>query len=128
MRRIQAAVVVANLLVLIATNVAFRAWVAQRFGYLDIDMLGRSALAWPMLAMAAIAATWAGFHLQGARVVAAVLIGLLAVVVVDQAAGALRDETVGPEGVATGMLMALQCATLALGVALSRRDRGRVSP
>lgn len=121
--RDQLAVVAANTVVLFATYATFRAWVAQQFGYLDLDAVGLSTLVWPLLAVAATASTWLGFHLPQMRFVAAFLVGALALIVVDQAAGALRDGSVSPEGVATGVLMGVQCLTLAVGIGLAARPR-----
>jgi hypothetical protein len=116
------AVVAANLAILFATNAAFRDWAALRFGYIDPDMVGISGLAWPMLVMVATTAVGLGFALRGARWAATVVIGLMGLVVVDHAFGAFRDGHVSGLGIAIGILMVLQCATLLIGLVLAGRQ------
>lgn len=122
MRSRQLAVVVANGVVLLATNVAFNAWVDHRFGYLDPDMIGISGTAWPMLVVVATICAWLGFHVGVLRPVTGVLVLVLALIVADHAIGALRDGEVSSAGIATGTLMGLQCVALVVSIALSRRQ------
>jgi hypothetical protein len=125
MRLIVIAVVAANFVILVATNAAFRAWAAMRFGYLDPDMVGISGLAWPLLAMLGTVAVGLGFPLRGPRWAAAVVIGLMVLVLVDHAFGAFRDGHVSELGMAIGVLMGLQCVTLLIGLALASRQAQR---
>lgn len=46
-------VVVANFVVLLATNLAFDAWVRQTLGYLDLDMVGVGGVLWVVLVVVA---------------------------------------------------------------------------
>ena len=113
------AVVAANFIVLLVTNAVFRDWVVMRFGYVDPDMVGLSGLAWPMLAMLGIVAVAIGFWVRAARWAAVGLIGLLGLVILDHAFGAMRDGHVSDLGVSIGLLMVLQCGTLLGGLVLA---------
>ena len=126
MRSRQLLVVVANGIVLLATNVAFNAWVDHRFGYLDLDMIGISGIAWPMLVVVATVCAWLGFHVGALRWVTGVVVLVLALIVADHAIGAPRDGEVFPAGIVTGALMGLQCVALVVSIVLSRGQGERI--
>lgn len=128
------AVVGLNLGVLLASHLAFRAWILDRFGYLDPDMLGGTSIAWvPLVVATTIAVAMSGRFLV-MRLVAWPLIAVVAVIVVDHGLGALRDGSLSLAGLATGAFMILQVVVLvgSLGVmrarstGLARPGRGAV--
>lgn len=112
-------VVVVNLVLLLATKMAFDAWVREQFGYLDVDMVGFSGLLWIPLVIVATALVAIGFRVSAARWAAAVVTVVLAFIVLDHAIGALRDGVVSLPGAVTGGLMVIQIVALAAGVLLS---------
>jgi hypothetical protein len=116
MRTLAAAIVVANLAVLLATRLAFDAWVRQRFGHLDLDMIGLSGVAWLPLVVIGVLVAVAAVWVRAARWAAAAVIGILAVIVADHAAGAVRDGSVSGPGALTGGLMVVQLVTLGISV------------
>ena len=121
-----AGVVVANLVVLLATRLAFDAWVRQRLGYLDFDMVGVSGVLWVVLVVVATTMVALGFSGRHFRWATAVVIVGLAFILVDHAIGALRDGEVSTAGAVTGGLMVVQLITLVLGLLVASR-RGRAS-
>lgn len=121
-----AGVVVANLVVLLATRLAFDAWVRQLFGYLDLDMFGRSGILWIPLVILAMMLVALRFWVPRVRGAAIVAIVGLAFILVDHAIGALRDGEVSTAGAVTGSLMVVQLITLLLNLLVASR-RGRAS-
>ena len=105
-------VVAVNAVLLVATKLAFDAWVRDQFGYLDVDTVGPSGLLWVPLVIVATALVVIGFRLALARWAAVVGIAALAFIVVDHGIGALRDGEVSLSGAVTGGLMVVQLATL----------------
>ena len=121
-----AGVVVANLVVLLATRLAFDAWVRQLLGYLDFDMVGVSGVLWVVLVVVATTMVALGFSMRHFRWAAALVMLGLAFILVDHAIGALRDGEVSMAGALTGGLMVVQLITLVLGLLVASR-RGRAS-
>ena len=119
-------VVVANFVVLLATNLAFDAWVRQTLGYLDLDMVGVGGVLWVALVVVATTLVAIGFAMRHLRWAAAVVILGLAFILVDHAIGALRDGEVSTAGAVTGSLMVVQLITLVLSLLVASR-RGRAS-
>ncbi len=93
-----ATVVVANLVLIVATNLAFDGWVAMQFGYLDVDVIGTSGLLWIPFVILATALVVIGFRISLVRWAAAVVIVVLAFIVLDHGIGALRDGEVSTPG------------------------------
>ena len=110
--------IAANAVILLATNVAFRAWVSHRFGYFDPDIIGTSGQLWPLVVVVAIACVALGSQLPALRLVAYGLTIVLGLIVVDHSVGALRDGEVSVVGMATGAFMLLQVGALAIGAAV----------
>ncbi len=119
-------VVVANFVVLLATDLAFDAWVRQTLGYLDLDMVGVGGVLWVALVVVATTLVAIGFAMRHLRWAAAVVILGLAFILVDHAIGALRDGEVSTAGAVTGSLMVVQLITLVLSLLVASR-RGRAS-
>ena len=118
MRTRLAVVIAANAVILLATNVAFRAWVSHRFGYVDPDIIGTSGQLWPLLVVVAIASVALGSQLPAMRLVAVGLTVVLGFIVIDHAVGALRDGQVSVAGMTTGVFMVIQVVGLAIGAAI----------
>ena len=118
MRTRLAVMIAANAVILLATNVAFRAWVSHRFGYFDPDIIGTSGQLWPLVVVVAIACVALGSQLPALRLVAYGLTIVLGLIVVDHSVGALRDGEVSVVGMATGAFMLLQVGALAIGAAV----------
>jgi hypothetical protein len=121
-----AGVVVANLVVLLATRVAFDAWVRQTLGYLDFDMVGVGGVLWVVLVVIATTMVALGFSVRHIRWAAAIVILGLVFILVDHAIGALRDGEVSMAGAVTGGLMVVQLITLVLSLLVASR-LGRAS-
>ncbi len=114
-----AVVIVTNCIVFAATAIALRVWVMAFAGYVDLDSIGRSMDIWALSALVALLAVVGAPARRSARVVAVSALGVMVVVVIEQAVGAVRDGSVSAPGAVTGGLMALQCATVATGLAVA---------
>ncbi|MDQ3691300.1 MAG: hypothetical protein M3406_14970 [Chloroflexota bacterium] len=117
-------VVVANLIVLLATRLAFDEWRRQSFGYLDLDMVGLSGVLWAPLVVVATLMVAIGFSARHIRWIAASAMLGLAFILVDHGFGALRDGEVSTAGAVIGVLMVVQLMTLVLSLLVASR-RGR---
>lgn len=116
---IRTAFLAANIALLFLYPVALRGWIAQKFTYYEPEMIGASTFAWSMFAIAAIVSVVAARRLPRARWVAIGLIAVLLLIVLDQAAGARRNDQISAEGVVVGWTMVLQVAALAASTLLA---------
>jgi hypothetical protein len=121
------AVIVTNCIVFVATAVALRVWVMALAGYVDPDLIGGSMDLWALCAFVAVLGVVGAPTRRSARVVAVSSLAVMVIVVIEQALGAVRDGTVSAPGAVAGGLMALQCATVATGLAVATRHPARVA-
>lgn len=101
----------------LALKVAFDAYIASRFGFLDDDVVGMTPFVWvyvsililPVLGVASFLRGSIRIRLAGVGMVMAITIWLL---VLENVLGALRDGVVSPAGLAIGALAVAQAALL----------------
>lgn len=113
----------------VVLHATFDAWVADRFGFWDDDVIGFTPYAWPYLSILAIgllamASSGMGAGRSIAGLVALGAVAVLWVLVVDNAVGALRDGEISGAGFVIGCLAVAQVGVLSIWVAFVwRRTR-----
>jgi hypothetical protein len=120
------AILVSNVVVLVATQIAFGAWIEHGLGYFDLDFIGLSWHAWVPVVVVATAFAWLAARYVWARIAAWAAVTFLVLLMVDHALGALRDGDLSPAGALVGALMVGQVAILGLSLAVAGSPRPTV--